>query len=143
MKNIERFIDIKASVSEVWQLISTQEGMRQWIDPGIQIDMRVGGKYRLKDPEENQVICGEILEIIPLQIITLSWYEVDSDWVHPTPVTFRLEERSNGVRVHVTHAGFEKIGKRAWKHTFYEYQQGWSRHHLLENLKGRAEGAEG
>ncbi|RHW43423.1 SRPBCC domain-containing protein [Neobacillus notoginsengisoli] len=137
--NIERFTDIKASVSEVWWLISTQEGMRQWFGSDIQIDMRVGGKYRLKNPEQTQVISGEILEIIFPTLMKLSWYEEDSDWVNPTQVTFRLEEKSDSVRVHVTHSGFETIGKRGWKNTYEEYQKGWTRHHLLENLKKRAE----
>lgn len=137
--NIERFTDIQASVSEVWWLISTQEGMRQWFGSDIQIDMRVGGKYRLNNPEKNQVISGEVLEILFPAIMKLSWYEEDSDWVNPTQVTFRLEETSDGVRVHVTHSGFETIGKQGWKQTYNEYQKGWTRHHLLENLKARAE----
>jgi len=137
--NIERFIDIKASVSEVWSLMSTQEGMKQWFGSDIQIDMRIGGKYRLKNPEKTQVISGEILELISPETIVLSWYEENSDWVNPTRVMFRIEETSGGVRVHVTHSGFETIGKQGWKHTYTEYEKGWKRHHLLENLKERAE----
>ncbi|HET7656712.1 MAG TPA: SRPBCC domain-containing protein [Bacillales bacterium] len=140
MKCIERFIDIKAGIADVWQLISTQEGMRQWMDPGIQIDMQVGGKYQLKDPEEGQEITGEVLNLTPLKTITLSWFEEDSDWAHPTKVTFRLKETSDGTRVEVTHEGFETIGKQSWERTFDEYQKGWTRHHLLKNLKARAEG---
>lgn len=85
------------------------------------------------------MICGEVLEIIPLEALTISWYEEGSDWLNPTKVTFRLEETSDGVRVHVTHSGFEMIREQGWKRTFDEYQKGWSRHHLLENLKKRAE----
>lgn len=139
MKKVERFIDINAGLSVVWELVSTQEGMRQWINSDMEIDVQVGGKYQVKDPEEKQVIYGKVLEILPLKSISLSWFESDSDWVNPTTVTFRLEETSGGVRVHVTHSGFEMIGKQGWKHTYDEYQNGWTRHHLLENLKARAE----
>ncbi|GGH86895.1 uncharacterized protein YndB with AHSA1/START domain [Pullulanibacillus pueri] len=137
---VERFIDIKASVSEVWQLISTEEGMKDWFGADIQIDMSVHGKYRLTDPEGSQIICGEVLEISPLEGITISWYEEGSDWLNPTTVSFRLEEISEGVRVHVTHSGFEEVRKQGWERTYNEYQKGWTRHHLLENLKARAEG---
>jgi len=137
--NVERHIEINASVPEVWQLISTQEGMRQWFGSDIQIDMRVGGRYRLMNPEQNQVISGEVLELISPSVLKLSWFEEDSDWVNPTQVTFRLEETSGGTRVHVTHAGFDSIGKQGWHRTYEEYQKGWSRHRLLENLKTRAE----
>ncbi|HET7657747.1 MAG TPA: SRPBCC domain-containing protein [Bacillales bacterium] len=140
MKSIARFIDIDASLSTVWKLVSTQEGMRQWLNPGVQIDMQVGGKYRVMDPEGNQEICGEVLEINPMKSLTLSWYESGSDWLQPTKVTFQLEETSDCVRVHVTHEGFEKIRKQGWERTFAEYEKGWSRHHLLENLKESAEG---
>lgn len=139
MKIIERFIDIEASLSEVWQLISTQDGMRQWMGPSIQIDMRIGGQYRLNNPQGNQEIYGEILEIIPLKKITLSWHESDSDWEGPTKVTFQLEENSGAVRVNAIHEGFEKVSKQGWERTYDEYEKGWSRHHLLENLKARAE----
>ena len=137
--NVERHIEINASVPEVWQLISTQEGMRQWFGSDIQIDMRVGGRYRLMNPEQNQVISGEVLELISPSVLKLSWFEEDSDWVNPTQVTFRLEETSGGTRVHVTHAGFDSIGKQGWQRTYEEYQKGWTRHRLLENLKTRAE----
>ena len=140
MKKVERSIEIKASLSEVWKLISTQEGMRQWIHSNMEIDTRVGGKYRVQDPDENQVICGEVLEMIPMKLLSLSWFELGSDWVNPTKVTFTLEEISNGVKVRVSHTGFEMIGKSDWERTYNEYQKGWTRHHLLENLKERAEG---
>lgn len=139
MKKVERFIDINATLPEVWELVSTKEGMRQWIHPDMEIDARVKGTYQVKNPEENQVICGEVLEIIPMKSISLSWFELDSDWVNPTKVAFRLEETSGGVRVHVTHSGFELIGKQGWEHTHDEYEKGWTQHHLLENLKARAE----
>ncbi|WP_171016906.1 SRPBCC family protein [Pseudalkalibacillus caeni] len=139
MEKIQRFIDIKAGLQEVWELISSQEGMRQWISTDMEIDARVGGKYRVKNPEENQMICGEVLEILPMESISLSWFELGSDWMNPTKVTFRLEEIANGIRVHVTHTGFERIRKRGWEKTYNEYQKGWTRHHLLENLKARAE----
>jgi len=140
MKKVERSIEIKASLSEVWKLISTQEGMRQWINPNMEIDTRVGGKYRVQDPDEKLVICGEVLEMIPMKLLSLSWFESGSDWVNPTKVTFTLEELSDAVKVHVSHTGFEMIGKSDWERTYNEYQKGWTRHHLLENLKERAEG---
>jgi hypothetical protein len=54
-------------------------------------------------------------------------------------VTFRIEETLHGVRVHIAHSGFEEIRAQDWERTLHAYQQGWDRHHLLENLRDAEE----
>ena len=53
MPLIARSIEIKAPPSVVWRWLATQEALRQWISPNIEIDLKVGGAYRFLDlPDE-------------------------------------------------------------------------------------------
>ena len=86
MSVVERYTDIRASLETVWRLISTEDGMRQWMEESMKIDVRPGGRWHVN--LDGQMISGEVIEIIPYKKITISWYEEDSDWVNPTRVTF-------------------------------------------------------
>jgi len=139
---VERSIEIAASIDVVWDLVSTQEGLRQWFTPYIDIDARVGGAYRLVDPEgNNQVITGHVLELVPKQRLTLSWFQEGGDWVHPTRKSFELTAIPGGTRVDGRQDGFEGIGKAGWMATYEAYERGWDRHATLAALKRTAESA--
>ena len=137
MSGVDRYIDIQASLETVWRLISTEVGMRQWIEESMKINVRPGGRWHVN--RDGQMISGEVIEIIPHKKMQISWYEEDSDWVNPTRVTFFLEENSGGVRVYSIHEGFEGIGKPNWRQTYQAYERGWDEHDLLENLRKCAE----
>ena len=137
---VERSIEIAASVDVVWELLTTQAGLRQWLAPSIAIDPRVGGAYRLVEAE-NQVISGHVLELVPKQRLTLSWLEEGGDWLRPTRNTFVLTPVPGGTRVDARQDGFEAIGKPGWRATHDAYERGWDRHAILLALKRSAESA--
>jgi uncharacterized protein YndB with AHSA1/START domain len=139
---VERSIEIAASVDVVWELLTTQEGLQQWLAPTIAFDARAGGDYRLVEPEGNQVISGRVLELVPKQRLTLSWFEEGSDWLHPTRKSFVLTPVPGGTRIDARQDGFEGIGKPGWLATYEAYERGWDRHAILAALKRRAESAE-
>lgn len=138
---VERSIEIAAPVAVVWELLTTQEGLRQWLAPTMTIDMRVGGAWRLVGPEGNQVISGQVLELVPRQRLTLSWLEEGGDWLHPTRSSFVLTPVPGGTRVDARQDGFEAIGKAGWMTTYENYEGGWDRHATLAALKRSAESA--
>ncbi|HZQ35120.1 MAG TPA: SRPBCC domain-containing protein [Dehalococcoidia bacterium] len=138
---VERSIEIAASVDVVWELLSTQEGLRQWLTPNIEIDVRLGGAYRLVEPEANQMISGRVLELVPKQRLTLSWFEEGGDWRQPTRKSFVLTPIPGGTRVDARQDGFEGIGKPGWPATYEAYERGWDRHAILAALKRCAEAA--
>jgi uncharacterized protein YndB with AHSA1/START domain len=137
MVKVEREIVIHTSLDRVWDLISTQEGMRQWFNSGIEIDMRVGGKHR--HVTEGVVISGEVLELIPHKKLVISWFEEGSSWANPLRVTFTLEESPDGTIVKHVKEGFEHIGKPTWERTYQSYQRGTDMHNLLGHLKAASE----
>ncbi len=47
MPEVVRTIEIAAPPSAVWRWFATQEGLRRWLSPNVEIDLRVGGLWRM------------------------------------------------------------------------------------------------
>jgi uncharacterized protein YndB with AHSA1/START domain len=139
MPDITRSLDIKARPSEVWTWLSTQDGLRQWMLPDLEIDLRVGGSYRGTGPD-GTTITGTVLEIIPEGALVLSWMEEGSSWVHPARLLIELRPTVVGTRAYLTHDGFAGIGTPTWQRTADAYRQGLDRHRILEALSDAVDG---
>jgi uncharacterized protein YndB with AHSA1/START domain len=141
MPMAERSVEIMAPPATVWSLLATQEGLRRWLDPGIEIEMKVGGAHRHYVSEFGIWIVGRVLEIVPERELVLSWMEEGTDWMHPIRLSFTLAEIPGGTRVTQRYDGFAGIGKESWERTYQSYQRGMERHGTLEKLKGAVEAA--
>ena len=131
---VVRSIDIQASPSAVWRWLATQEALRRWISPNLEIDLRVGGAYRLREAGVDTWISGTVLELVPEDRLVLSWLEEGGDWVSPARLIISLASAPTGTRVILTHDGFAGIGKPGWPDTLRAYERGADRHQLLERL---------
>jgi uncharacterized protein YndB with AHSA1/START domain len=129
-----RSIEIQAPPSAVWRWLASEEALRRWISPNLEIDLRVGGAYRLRNPGEETWISGTVLELVPEGSLVLSWLEEGGGWVHPARLLFTLEPTAAGTRVTLTHDGFAGIGKAGWPATVQAYERGADRHRVLEHL---------
>ena len=134
MPVVTRSIEIKASPGAVWRWMATPEGLRRWINPNLEIDLRVGGAYRMHEDGADTWISGTVLEINAEDSLILSWLEEGGDWVHPARLVISLEKTPDGTRVSLTHDGFAGIGKPGWPDTVQAYERGIDRHQLLERL---------
>ena len=134
MPEVVRSIEIAAPPSVVWQWMATPEGLRRWLSPSLEIDLRVGGSYRLLGPNEQTWISGHVLEMVPEGGLVLSWLEEGGDWVYPARLLITLTPTPNGTRVSLGHDGFAGIGKPDWPKTLQAYQRGSERHQILEHL---------
>ncbi len=131
---VVRTIEIQAPPSTVWRWLATPEALRRWISPNLEIDLRVGGAYRLLNPGESTSISGTVLELVPEGGLILSWLEEGGDWVHPARLAITLTPTPAGTRVTLSHDGFAGIGKAGWPDTVQAYERGSDRHRLLERL---------
>lgn len=129
-----RSIDIHAPPGAVWRWLATQDGLRRWISPNLEIDLTVGGAYRLFGPDEETWVSGVVLELTPGSALVLSWMEEDRGWLHPARLAITLAPTPAGTRVTLTHDGFAGIGKPGWAGTEQAYERGADRHRLLEKL---------
>jgi uncharacterized protein YndB with AHSA1/START domain len=134
MPEVVRSIEIGAPPSAVWRWMATPEGLRRWLSPGLEIDLRVGGAYRLRGPDTEIWISGTVLELVPEGCLILSWLEEGGDWVYPARLVITLAPTSNGTRVTLCHDGFAGIGKPSWPDTVRAYESGADRHDLLVGL---------
>jgi uncharacterized protein YndB with AHSA1/START domain len=134
MPEIVRSIEIKAPPSGVWQHLASEEALRHWLSPSLEIDLQVGGAYKLLGPDDDTWISGTVLEIVPEGALVLSWLEEGGDWVHPARLVITLTATSAGTRVTLVHDGFAGIGKPGWKNTVQAYERGADGHQVLERL---------
>ena len=131
---VVRSIEIQSPPSIVWRWLATPEALRRWISPNLEIDLRVGGAYRMLEPEDGTCISGTVLELVPEHSMILSWLEEGGDWVHPARLVITLTPTPAGTCVTHTHDGFAGIGKPGWPDTVQAYERGADRHRLLERL---------
>ena len=134
MPQVARSIDIQAPPSVVWRWLASQEALRGWISPNIEIDLRVGGAYRFLGPDEKSWISGRVLELTPEGGLVLSWMEEGGGWTHPARLVITLAPTPTGTRVTLIHDGFAGIGKPGWPDIARNYERGADRHKILERL---------
>jgi uncharacterized protein YndB with AHSA1/START domain len=131
---VVRSIDILAPPSAVCRWLATPEALRRRLGPNLEIELRVGGAYRLREAGDNTWISGTVLELVPEQRLILSWLEEGGDWLYPARLVITLTPIAAGTQVTLTHDGFAGIGKPGWPDTLRAYEIGADRHQLLERL---------
>ena len=130
---VVRSIEISAPPSAVWRWLATQEGLRRWISPNLEIDLRVGGSYRFLGPDDRTWVSGTVLELAPERSLILSWLEEDMGWLHPARFVVTLAPTAVGTRATVIHDGFEGIGNDL-RETVQDYERGADLHGIHERL---------
>lgn len=134
MPEVARSIEIEAPPSAVWRWLASEEALRRWLGPSLEIDLRVGGAYRLLGADDQTWISGTVLDLVPEGALVLSWMEEGGDWVHPARLVVTLAPTRHGTLVTLRHDGFAGIGKSGWPGTLEAYERGADRHRILEHL---------
>jgi len=134
MPQVIRSIEIHAPPGAVWRWLATQEALRQWISPNLEIDLTVGGAYRMLGADNETWVSGVVLELTPQSALVLSWIEEDRGWVHPARLVITLAPSPAGTTVTLGHDGFAGIGKASWPKTVEGYERGADSHRVLEQL---------
>ena len=134
MPQVVRSIEIKAPPSVVWRWLATQDALRQWISPNLEIDLVAGGEYRFLGLDGETWISGRVLELTPEGALVLSWMEEGRGWLHPARLVITLTATPVGTGVTLIHDGFAGIGKTGWRDTVKGYERGADRHKVLEKL---------
>ncbi len=134
MPRVIRSIEIKARAGAVWRWLASQEALRRWISPNIDIDLRVGGAYRFLGPDNKTWVSGTVLEFEPERSLILSWLEEGSGWQQPARLVITLAPIAAGTRVTLIHDGFEGIGRSDWLETVQDYERGADLHRVLDHL---------
>jgi uncharacterized protein YndB with AHSA1/START domain len=127
---IERSFD--ASPEEVFDAWTNPEVLKRWwavhpdgSTPIADVDLRVGGRYRLamENPDgERHTVCGEYREVERPNRLVYTWqWELDSgEPAHISSVTVEFHERGDQTSVVLDHTGLPDIESRD------RHAQGWS-----------------
>lgn len=108
-------IVVDASLDEAWHAWTTNEGMQSFLVPDSNIDLRIGGPYEIyfvSDPIDGQRGSDgcTILSYLPKQMLSMSWNappQFKHAREHQTWLVLRFEEVEDGVRVRLSHYGWE------------------------------------
>lgn len=131
---VTRSLEIRATPAKVWRFFASQDGLRRWISPNLEIDLKVGGRYRFLGPDDKTWVTGHVLEIAPQAWLILSWQEQDQGWEHPARLVLSLEASATGTRATMSFDGFAGIGVTSWHDVVADYQRGSDAHKTLEKL---------
>lgn len=134
MRQVIRSIEIQAPPKTVWRWFATQEALRRWISSNLEIEVRVGGRYRFLGPDNKTWISGCVLQLEPERNLTLSWLEEGAGWQHPARLVLTLAPSGIGTRVTLIHEGFEETGRQDWAEIVADYELGADVHRVLEGL---------
>jgi uncharacterized protein YndB with AHSA1/START domain len=113
---VERTFD--ATAEEVFDAWTSPEVLRRWWAPGpdwtaplIEVDLRVGGRYRLatRNPQNGEVhtVGGEYKEIRRPDRLSYSWAWEDERFQGDSTVTVEFREQDGRTTVVLTHTGLQ------------------------------------
>lgn len=134
MTQVIRAIEIRAAPSKVWRYLASQDALRRWISPNLEIDLEVGGRYRFLGPDDKTWVSGRVMELVPEGWLILSWLEEGQGWTHPGRFVIALEASAAGTKVTVIHDGFAGIGRADWPEMVADYERGADAHRILDKL---------
>ena len=116
---------IKKPIEKVWAALTIPERIADWFTEA-ELDLRLGGHYRLRFAWEDYAISGVIVELEPLRRLAHTWPDKD----HPDSVVrYELEPDGDGCRLTLTQTALGRA--------HMDVLPGW--HTFLEALPGAAE----
>jgi uncharacterized protein YndB with AHSA1/START domain len=123
---------VEASMDEVWDAWTTEEGIKSFFAPACRVDIRVNGPYEiLFDPEAEAGKRGaegvRILALEPKKMLSFTWSappempEVRKQWTH---VVVRFQEISKRqTKVTLAHDGWGE--GEEWDEAFAYFARAW------------------
>jgi uncharacterized protein YndB with AHSA1/START domain len=132
---------IKKPLEKVWAALTIPERLADWFG-NVDLELRVGGHYRISWEGEDYTVDGEIIELDPPRRLVHTWPDGS-----PTPAICRyeLEPDGDGCRLRFANEGVppQYVASVAGWHVFFEALPGavegirtkWTMEHEQEVLK--------
>jgi uncharacterized protein YndB with AHSA1/START domain len=116
-------------VEKVWDAITVAERIACWFTV-VELDLRLGGLYRITFAEIGYTVDGTITELEPLRRFAHTWPDVEDARYADAYVRYELWPEPEGCGLRLT--------QTALPHKYLGVLPGW--HTFLEALPGAAEG---
>jgi uncharacterized protein YndB with AHSA1/START domain len=118
-------IYISSTPEKVWQALTTAEFSRKYFfGNAVEVDLKVGGAYIVRQPDGSVHISGEVIECDPPRRLTITF---NVNWpaliekLGPTLVTYEIAPAGDAVRLTLTEAHDRPIsddilsgGRQGW-----------------------------
>jgi uncharacterized protein YndB with AHSA1/START domain len=116
---LQHTIVVPASLREVWDAFTTEDGVRSWAVPVARVDFRLGGIWESSYKLDSQIgdpgnIQNRFLSFLPLRMISMQAIAAPPSFPHQellpeifTVIELEEQEEPHGVRVTVSMVGYK------------------------------------
>lgn len=136
---IERTVHLTRGPREVWQALTTAEGLSAWFGERASIDLRPGGAATLTFAG-GMTVDLRIERVEEPAVFAYTWRlpDLPEDDPRRTYVEFTLEPAGGGTRLRVIETGFAQLPVATRRETYDSHSDGWSRElaELVEYVDG-------
>ena len=132
--SIEITISVKASLEEIWQVLTDPDELESWWGDGVRLEAKVNGSF--SEPWEDdkgvrQLATGKVKSVKKKQEIIFSWKEKDWPKESLTECQFRIEDKKMIRQIHLKHSGWESLPPELKSKQMKDFKIGWN-YHLKE-----------
>jgi uncharacterized protein YndB with AHSA1/START domain len=136
---IERTVTLTSAPREVWQALTTADGLSAWFGEQATIDLRPGGAATMAFAGGMKVDM-RVERVEEPTVFAYTWRlpDLPEDDPRRTYVEFTLEPEGNGTVLRVVETGFAQLPLETRGDTYHSHNEGWSRElaELAEHLDG-------
>lgn len=104
-------IDIEASVEQIWEAVSTEEGLRYWFNSTVTLEP--GADRRVswvgETSTDTATFAGSIIERDQPRRLTIEWNRTDHPWPGPVRTTIEIADGDPSASVTLRHTGIENL----------------------------------
>ncbi len=125
---IERTIRLSRSPREVWQALTTSEGLSSWFGERATIDLQPGGSATMTFVS-GMTVDMRVERVEEPTVFGYTWRLLDLPQDDPrrTYVEFTLDRDGDGTLLHVVETGFAQLPVDTRRQTYDSHGEGWSR----------------
>lgn len=136
---IERTVHLSRTPAQVWQALTTAEGLSAWFGERASIDLRPGGAATLNFAG-NVTVEMRIERVEEPAVFAYTWRlpDLPEDDPRRTYVEFTLDPNGDGTVLRVVETGFAQLPPDTRRATYDSHSEGWTRElaELVEHLDG-------
>lgn len=124
---IERTLTLPRAPGEVWQALTTAEGLSAWFGDQASIDLRPGGAASMTFGG-SMTVEMRVERVEEPVVFGFTWRlpDLPEDDPRRTYVEFTLEPDSEGTVLRVVETGFAQLPVDTRRETFDSHSEGWT-----------------
>jgi uncharacterized protein YndB with AHSA1/START domain len=122
MTSLELTRTLAAPPERVWRALTDPQALAGWfwphLDNTVEVDLRLGGRYRITGPKAGIAVSGRYLEVEPPKRLAFTWqWDGESE---QSRVTLELSATAGGTALTLVHDRFPDEATRDL------HAQGWN-----------------